>query len=374
MPERCDAFRAPGVMDRRRLLAAALAATALPGAAAERSSLPRSKTGLWLRIDEKQGLDGAIDLLRRRNERYTGAGRKAPWVGLLFSQTWGQIELAAGKLDLGPVRQVLDRAQAAGFGVVVQVSDKAWQYKAGDVGYAPAVPQDLDKGAVDRDRFEGCEGGVCQDAVRYASMQDMTKKGRKGDAVRKYVAKRWKLEDRWFAMWIALGQGIGQHPALAAVLTPESALALPDRSALDRVGYPGGDWFIQFLLTQARTMRRAFRPEVQVVSNINLVPPDNARNLPRVVEQLQREDLSIWAQDLNPGGGAYRSLYPLLDRFPVERRWAMVTNTSTVGPAEMIRFAQSLGIGNLAFLSHRFEDQLKAVEQIPDGQATFLPK
>lgn len=361
-----------GVTDlcRRRLLLGGASVAMAKHAAAQP---PRPTVGVWLRISDTSEVPRALDLLRERNAPFIRKGRVAPWCGVVFEQTWGQVELAAGRWSTDAILRVLDTMAAAGLWAVIQVSDKEWQYRAADDRYAAPVPADLDQGPIARADFARCTDGLCQDRYRYATLQDDTQKGRPGDAVRKYVAKRWQLESRWIDMWRALGLRFGTHRSLYAVLSPESALALPSGRFLSSVGYPGSEWYGGYLLRQALAMRDAFPLPVQVVSNINVVPPDNPRALPPVVHRLATQNMSIWAQDLNPSGQAYRTLYPLMERFPVQRRWAMVTNTTSLAPRSMVEFANELGIGHLAFLHAGFAEQVRAVEALAGTPASFLP-
>lgn len=357
-------------MQRRTLIVGGAALTFSWTAIAQ----PREPTsGIWLRIADANEAQRAVQLLQERNAVFTRNGHAAPWRGVIFEQTWGQVEHAAGRWHLEAAQRVLDVMASAGLLAVVQVSDKEWQYQAHDERYGAPVPVDLDAGPIAREAFGSCPEGLCQDRHRYATLHDNTVRGRPGSAVRKYVAKRWALEERWAAMWRALGQSIGSHPALYGVLGPESALALPESRHLAQVGYPGSDWYAGYLVRQAMVMRAAFPQRVQVISNINVVPPDNARALPPVIDRLATLGLSIWAQDLNPAGQAYRVLYALLDRFPPERRWAMVTNTTNLAPGAMVEFANELGVGHLAFLHTGFHDQVRAIERRAGSQTSFLP-
>lgn len=366
----CHFGALPGTAFTRRTAILASAALALPRRLAAQTRRP--SRGVWLRIGDANDVERALQLIRERNTAFTRRGREPAWQGVILEQTWGQIETGVDRWDTRALQRVLDATASAGLLSVIQVSDKEWQYQAHDERYASPVPADLDAGPIGRDAFAGCPDSLCQDRHRYATLQDDTLRGRPGSAVRKYVAKRWVLEDRWAAMWAAVGRAVGRHPALFGVLTPESALALPGTRYLSLVGYPGSDWYVGYLIRQAEIMRRAFPEEVQVINNINVVPPDNARALPMVVDRLATMGLSIWAQDLNPAGQAYRVLYPLLDRFPPHRRWAMVTNTTNLTPSAMVQFANELGVGQLAFLHTGFPEQVRAVERAMDSRASFL--
>ncbi len=334
----------------------------------------RPRVGLWLRVGDLAKVPDALRLLQSRNDERASKGRRPPWIGLVLSLGWGQIEVDRGPLRTDALDEALRTLRERGFFAMVHVSDKSWQFQESDDRYVPAVPADVDRGPIPRADFARCADGICQDAFRYASMHDMRERGRRASAVRKYVAKRWVLKERWFAMWERLGAAIGDRPSLYAVLTPESALALPDRGLMGAVGYPGSDWFVGFLLDQASTIRRAFPSPVQVVSNVNVVPPDNAQALPKVAKGLAAAGLSIWAQDLNPDSAAYRVLYPQMERFTTERRWAMVTNGSPLEPAAMIDLARRLGVGHLAFLHEGFDAQVRAVDALDRRAAPFLPE
>lgn len=355
----------------RRSVILAGAALALPRRLAAQRRRPSA--GVWLRIGDASEIERTLQMIRDRNTAFTRRGRAPAWQGVIFEQTWGQIETAVDQWQTNSLQRVLDAMASAGLLGVIQVSDKEWQYQSHDDRYAPPVPADLDADPIGRDAFADCPDNLCQDRHRYATLQDDTVRGRPGSAVRKYVAKRWVLQDRWAAMWAAIGHAVGRHPALFGVLSPESALALPGRRYLSLVGYPGSDWYVSYLVRQAELMRAAFPADVQVISNINVVPPDNARTLPIVVNRLATLGLSIWSQDLNPGGQAYRVLYPLLDRFPSHRRWAMVTNTTNLGPLAMVQFAHKLGVGHLAFLHAGFMEQVRAIESPSNSGASFLP-
>lgn len=355
---------------------------------------PSTHAGIWLNAESIQAVD--FDFVEARNKDLVAKGKPKQWMGIRLNLTWGDVQSTSNIFDFEALEKVLNDAQALNYKVILTISDKYWRYRISGKWEAyngSAVPGYLDEGELFCTDFSlytqgSCNSqyntnapfsGVANETFRIAQQHYISSKGW---FARKYGAKRWNdiiihawLEELWPSLANHVyndmtGDKIKDHPALYAIITPESSF--PGISKLDQLntlGYQGGEWYVDYLIEQASTLKKLF-PNTPIISSINWIPPNRK---PGTNNRYYQEDVATgllkidtnktnigwFTQDITNNFTNYELMvYPQMRRFPSKLRYGMITGeshkssfTNVNKNKGLLNLAHSIGVRHLLFNS-----------------------
>lgn len=397
-------------------------------------------------ISISQVQDG-VDFLDAQNDANSSID---PWVGLRIDLTWADIPSSwvGGVLqyDFSHLEDLLDEAYYRSVGerqykVVLTINDKYWNFADKDSSGNVILDSNGNPvytyvgGALDSYRT-GVLGaglwGVTQNGVDCVGLIGSSAKeilverissgapscvtnssngirfsvaGSNTNTVpaRKYSAVRWNSTvggtlvsggteidanspGRWFTFWSQLAAALKDHPALYAIVTPESSIAgiTYDNDELSYINYPGADEYYRWQIAQAKKIGELM-DGVPVISSVNWISEitGDSHTAPHYQEEIGTAlggetqtiagidyyHLGWWAQDLRKDGNfndrnSYvKSVYPQFEEIADKSMtFTMITgdtynNSTFVDPLdyanELLELADDIGAGHLVFLQEK---------------------
>jgi hypothetical protein len=378
-----------------------------------------ANAGVWLDIQSEdengiavQGFNQQLNWLDRQNDLNANLD---PWMGMRVFLKWGQIPYQGDRQDPDNIQydfsNIVDLLNAAyyrddnrRYQILLTVSDKLWIYQRNGVYrfYGGALPkfyaEDLREGdweenariPGDSDKYilanEDINDDDVADNLRFAVANSHTNTA----PARKYSALRWNshIYSLWLEFWRQLAdfsytengmsKKLRDHPALYAIITPESSLAGINHkgSELNAIGYIGAQSYSDLLLAQATVMNGYF-PNLPVISSINWISEDQGSEQAPYYQNLLGDELSSmnldgnsfgwFAQDLridaHMGKSSYENIvYPEFNKFSRSMRYAMITGDTYKNSrfsaasvedkaSELVNFASTVDVGHLVFLN-----------------------
>jgi hypothetical protein len=378
-----------------------------------------ANAGVWMDIqsEDENGID--LQVFNRQLSWLDGQNELNanldPWMGMRVFLKWGQIPYLGDQYDPDNVQydfsNVVDLLNAAyyrgdnrRYQVLLTVSDTLciYQHNGEYRFYGGALPkfyaEALRQGnweadasmAGDSDKYilanEDINNDNVPDDLRFAVANSHTNSG----PARKYSTVRWNshIYSLWLEFWRQLADysytenGVSKklkdHPALFAIITPESSLTGIDHkeSELTAISYVGAQSYSDLLLAQA-TVLNGYFSGLPIISSINWISEDQGSEQAPYYQNLLGDELSSmnlgsnsfgwFAQDLrldaHMGKNSYENIvYPEFTKFSRSMRYAMITGDtynnsrfSTVSvedkAAELVNFASAIDIGHLVFLN-----------------------
>jgi hypothetical protein len=379
-----------------------------------------ANAGVWMDIQSEDengiGLQDFNRQLSWLDEQNDLNANLDPWMGMRVFLKWGQIPYQGDRndpeniqYDFSNIVDLLNTAYYRGndrqYKVLLTVSDKlsidqrdgVYRYYGGVLPkfYAEGLRQGNweEQGRMpgESEKYilanEDINNDDVADDLRFAVANVRTNSA----PTRKYSVVRWNshIYSLWLEFWRQLADfsytenGISKklkdHPALYAIITPESSLAGINHkvSELNAIGYVGAQSYTDLLLAQA-TVLNGYFPGLPIISSINWISEDLGSEQAPYYQNLLGDELSSmnldgnnsfgwFAQDLrldaHMGKSSYENIvYPEFNKFTRLMRYAMVTGDTYENSrfsaasvedraAELVNFASAVDIGHLVFLN-----------------------
>jgi hypothetical protein len=298
-------------------------------------------SGVWLDIQSEdengiglQGFNRQLNWLDGQNDLNANLD---PWMGMRIFLKWGQIPYQGEqnqpdgiRYDFANLVALLNAAYHRGnkrsYRILLTVSDKLWIYqrngdyrfyggalpkfyaqdlRGGDWQNNASIPGDSEKYILFNEDLNN-DNDDEPDELRFAVANSHTNSA----PARKYSVVRWNshINRLWLEFWRQLADftytenGVSKklkdHPALYAIITPESSLAgiTHKGSELESIGYEGAQAYADLLLSQA-TVLNSYFPDLPIISSINWISEASGRVSAPYYQNYLGDELSSMNRD-----------------------------------------------------------------------------